>query len=74
VYFDFIPIGDSNAGAFLTAMLQSEEGKKGSLSYIYAWSINTEDAATFMHKKLPLPANYRASGPYGQFLYKFFLP
>lgn len=62
-----VAIGDTNASTLLTTMLQGKEGEKCSLSYIYAWSIYTKDAATFMHKKLPLPANYKASDCSGQF-------
>jgi len=53
--------------------LQGKEGKKGSLNYIYAGGIDTKNAATFMHKKLFLLANYKASRSSGQFLYKIFL-
>jgi hypothetical protein len=74
MYLYSAAIGDRDAGTFLTTMLQGKEGKKGSLAYVYAWGIDTENTATFMHKKLPLPANYKASRSSGQFLYKIFLP
>ena len=31
-----VAVGDGDTSTFLTAMLQSEEGKKGRLGYIYA--------------------------------------
>ena len=36
MYLYAIAVSDGNAGAFLTAMLQSEEGKEGRLGYVYA--------------------------------------
>jgi hypothetical protein len=49
-------------------MLQGKESKKSSLNCIYAWGINAKNTATFVHKKLPLLANYKASRSQGQFL------
>jgi hypothetical protein len=68
MYFYSAAICDSDAGTLLAAMLQGKEGKKSSLNYIYAWGINAKHAATFVHKKLPLLANYKASRSQGQFL------
>jgi hypothetical protein len=68
-----VAIGDSNAGTLLTTVLQGKQGEECSLSYVYAWGIDTENTATFMHKKLPFPANYKASHSSGQF-HKIRLP
>ena len=42
-------IGSSDAGAFLSSMLQGIEGKESKPADIYFVSINTENAAAFMH-------------------------
>jgi len=49
VYFYFTTIADSDASAFLTAVLESKESEEDETGYVYSVSINSEDATTLMH-------------------------
>lgn len=49
MYFYSIAIADSNASAFLTTMLESEEGKEDKSSYIYSLRANSKDTTILMH-------------------------
>jgi len=45
-----VAVGDGDTCAFLTAMLESKEGKKGGLGHVYARRIDSKNTTTFMHK------------------------
>ena len=49
VYLYFTTIADSDASAFLTAVLESKESEEDETGYVYSVSIDSKDAATLMH-------------------------
>jgi len=48
-YFYSIAIGDSNAGTFLTAMLEGKKSEEDEAGYIHRIGVDAENATTLMH-------------------------
>ncbi|GAB3945575.1 hypothetical protein GCM10028828_16060 [Corynebacterium tapiri] len=46
-HHDAVAIAHRDSGAFLTAVLQSEESKVGELGYFLAWGPDSENSAFF---------------------------
>jgi hypothetical protein len=53
-YSNYFTISGSNAGAFLTAVLEGEKGEKAKASYILFRGIDAKNAARLV-QDLPLP-------------------
>jgi hypothetical protein len=54
VDLELLAIGGGNAGAFLTAVLEGKQGKKGKSSYIFARGIDPKNTTTLVQVYLPL--------------------
>jgi hypothetical protein len=49
---DFLAIGSGDAGAFLAAVLEGIEGKKGKSGYIFIWGVDTKYTARLVQGNL----------------------
>ena len=48
VELDFLAVGSCDTGAFLAAVLEGKECKKGKPGYVLTGTVNTKDAAFFV--------------------------